>query len=320
MSNSSYDTLDDISGNLNSIPNHFSPADFQDAEETRPPAGATESFGGNGQAARGIVGQTLTRHLAELVPIQSPAQTGGLSNWRKRIREFMIRQNENTLAFLTRPVSDHPMFGQVETAMRRFAIRGDTDQRAVPLLKNMLNVGSTSNEIQALMNERLAQQGPSNLYQLQQQNKALLELYKEIGEKLMETENQLKLRLEKMDKLMHRVGILMELQTNEALPAVIESMEAYLKVAFEDLQIESYYKALLAYYQKHAAVRDAIKILQVGSSGDTEPLCGICLSEPVGFVHVPCGHTFCGVCSRRQGITCPICRTTTRERVKLFFS
>lgn len=318
--NNHYDSLDDISGNLNSIPSHFSPADFQDAEDTRPPAGASEAFGGGGQAFREIVGQTMSRHLAELVPIQSPAQTGGISNWRKRIRELMVQQNETVLSFLLRPVSDHPTFGPVETAMRRFALRGDTAARGSVLLKTLLNTEQYSQEIQTSIAARLQDNGPSTLPQLQAQNRALLEYYKETGEKLIEAENQLKLRLEKMDKLSSRVGLMMELQTNEAIPALLESLETYLKIAFKEFQIEEQYKQLLALYQKHAALRDAIKILQVGSSTTGDPMCGICLAEPVGFVHAPCGHTFCGGCSRRQGLSCPICRTTTRERIKLFFS
>lgn len=312
--------MDDISGNLNGIPSHFSPADFQDAEDTRPPAGASESFGGGGRAAREIVGQTMSRHLAELVPMQSPAQTGGISNWRKRIRELMVQQNETVLNFLTRPTSEHPVFGPVETAMRRFAMRGDVDTRSTIMLKTLLNTEQASTEIQSSIAQRLDVHGPSSLTQLQAQNRALLEYYKETGEKLIEAENQLKLRLEKMDKLSHRVGLMMELQTNEAIPPLLECLEQYLKIAFKEFQIEDHYKGLLALYQKHAALRDAIKILQVGTSTSGDPMCGICLAEPVGYVHVPCGHTFCGGCSRRQGLSCPICRTTLRERVKLFFS
>jgi hypothetical protein len=315
-----YESLDDISGNLGGIPSHFSPADFQDAEDTRPPAGASESFGGGGQAVREIVGQTMSRHLAELVPIQSPAQTGGISNWRKRIREIMVQQNETALSFLLRPVSDHPLFGPVETAMRRFAMRGDTAARGTVLLKTLLNTEQHSQEIQGSIASRLHEHGPSNLPELQAQNRALLEYYKETGEKLIEAENQLKLRLEKMDKLANRIGLMMELQTNEAIPALLESLEQYLKIAFKEFQIEEQYKQVLALYQKHAALRDAIKILQVGTSSSGDPMCGICLAEPVCYAHAPCGHTFCGGCSRRQGLSCPICRTTTRERIKLFFS
>jgi hypothetical protein len=317
-------SLNDISGNTDFLPNHFSPADFGDAEDTRPASSVTEAFSGNGQAVRGIVGQTLARHLSELVPQQSPGMTGGSNqvNWRKRLRDMMIRQNETTLGFLQRPVGDHPMFGPVETAMRRFAIRGDVENRASAPLSTLLNTETIQQEIQTQIHERLSKDGPSSLTQLQAQNRALLELYKEIGEQLIETENQLKMRLEKMDKLQHRVASLMELQTNEALPRVVESMEEYLKIAFRDLQIEIYYNTLLKLYQKHAKLRESIKILQIGSpSGNSsDPLCGICLAEPVSYVHTPCGHTFCGVCSRRQGLTCYICRQNTRERVKVYFS
>lgn len=317
-------SLNDISGNTDVLPNHFSPADFQDAEDTRPGVVSSESFGGNGQAVRGIVGQTLSRHLTELVPHQSPGLTGGSNqvNWRKRIRDMMVRQNEQILGFLQRPVGDHPAFGPVETAMRRFSVRGDIDGRSATPLNRLIQSDQVQSQIQTAIQERLSKYGPSDLNQLQAQNRALLELYKEIGEQLIENENQLKLRLEKMDKLQQRVASMLELQTNDALPRVVEAMEEYLKIVFRDLQIEIYYTQLLTLYQKHAKLRESIKILQIGSpSGNTsEPICGICLAEPVSYVHTPCGHTFCSVCSRRQGLTCYICRQNTRERVKVYFS
>ena len=48
--------------------------------------------------------------------------------------------------------------------------------------------------------------------------------------------------------------------------------------------------------------------------------CGICteISSQL-FVYVPCGHVLCGVCTHAQD-TCPFCRATTRERVKLHSS
>jgi hypothetical protein len=300
----------------------FSPANFQDAEETCPPGSSIEAFGGQGDAVRGIVGQTLNRHLGELVPHASPGLTSvqGSANWRKRLRDMMVKQNESILSFLTKPASEHTTFGPVETAMRRYAMRNDVDIRTIPTLKSLLDDSSTAAEFQKELSEKLAVAGPSNLCQLQAQNKMLLDIYKEIGDKLVEVENQLKLRLEKMDKLQSRVALLMDLHTNPALPQVVDSLEKYLEVEFTDFQIESFYKQLLTLHQKHIHLRDAIQILRTGASTSADPMCTICLQDSISYVHIPCGHTFCSTCSRRQSLTCYVCRGTTRERVKLYLS
>jgi Zinc finger, C3HC4 type (RING finger) len=299
----------------------FSPANFQDAEETRPGMASSEAFGGGGNAVRTIVGQCMNRHLNELVPHGSPALTGSSnSNWRKRIREMMVKQNEEVLGFLQKPVSEHPTFGPVETAMRRFVMRNDVDSRAVPVLKDVLNESLTIAKFQEELSTELTKFGPSSITELQRQSSALLGIYKDIGEKLVDAENRLKLQMEKMDRLIARVASIMELNTNSALPRVVDALEDYLKLAFRDFHIESLYKEVLVLYQKHVVLREAIQVLRVGGTGQTDPLCAICLQESVCHVNVPCGHTFCAGCSRRQGLTCSMCRTNVKERVKLFFS
>jgi len=35
---------------------------------------------------------------------------------------------------------------------------------------------------------------------------------------------------------------------------------------------------------------------------------------------VPCGHTFCGGCAKKQNTNCYICRGQIRERIKLYFT
>ena len=52
----------------------FASANFSDAEESRPTAANLEALGGN-DAINGIVTQTITRHLAEVIPSSSPSFT-----------------------------------------------------------------------------------------------------------------------------------------------------------------------------------------------------------------------------------------------------
>ena len=302
----------------------FAPANFQDAEDSRPSGAHMEALGGNQDAIQGIVQQTLVRHITEALPPQGSPQLTSYSthqnNWRKRLREMMIRQNENILGFLYRPPSEHAVVGSVEAALRRYALRQDVEFGAIRTFKSLLEdcSGNTQGLIASEIETCLAAKGTSSLPQLRSQVNGLLDLYKETGDKLLDCENQLKLRLEKMDKIQRRVSTLMELQTNEGTPELVGAIEKYLNFAFQDMTIEQQYKQLLFLYQKHLSLREAIQIFKTGSQIASEPLCPICITESIGMAIVPCGHTFCQTCARRMMTECGVCRGRVRDRLKLF--
>jgi len=304
----------------------YASANFGDAEDTRPMGAHMESLGGSNDPIQGIVQQSLSRNITEGMPPHTSPQLSSYSihtnNWRKRLREMMIRQNETTLSFLFRPSTEHATIGPVEQALRRYAIRQDIDTSSVRTFRQVLSdlSGTQLQKIQNEIEECVSKKGTSSLANLRAQVNALIELYKETGEKLLECENQLKLRLEKMDKIQKRVSTVIELQTNEAIPEVVSSLENYLKISFRDMSVEPYYKDLLYLYQKHISLREAIHIFKTGSQVVNEPMCPICLSESVSMAIVPCGHTFCITCARRMMNECGVCRGKIRERMKLFFT
>jgi len=304
----------------------YASANFGDADETRPNGASMEALGGNNDPIQGIVQQTLSRNITEGMPAQSSPQLSSYSihtnNWRKRLREMMIKQNETILNFLFRPSTDHSVVGPVQQALRRYAIREDIDVNSIRTFKQVLGdlSGNQLQQIQNEIEECILKKGTSSLANLRAQVNALIELYKETGEKLLECENQLKIRLEKMDKIQRRVSTVIELQTNEAMPELVASLESYLKVSFRDMGVESQYKNLLYLYQKHISLREAIHMFKTGSQITNEPMCPICLGDSVAMAIVPCGHTFCVTCARRMMHECGVCRGKIRDRMKLFFT
>jgi hypothetical protein len=301
----------------------YSSANFQDADETRPAGSYMEAVGGGNDAIQTLVNHSFQRHISEVVPSNSPMLcgiSGPTSNWRKRLREMMVRQNEQVLSFLLKPSVEHPTIGPAEKALRRYAVRQDFDTHQVRPLKHLFNDASGVQMIQAEVEQRLAEKGPSNLQQIRQQVGSIIELYKETGEKLLEVENQLKLRLDKMDKIQTRVGLIMELETNDTTPELVGALEHYLQTRFTDLSIEPQYKSLLHLYQKHKMLYDAIQVFKTGNDFQSEPICSICLNEHVNIAIDPCGHTFCSICARRMNNDCGICRTRIKNRIKVFFS
>ena len=296
----------------------FADADFLDAEDTRPPSAFLEVLGGSGHALQGIVQQIQSRHLTEVHSDVRPSQHS--INWRKRLREMMMKQSEDLLTFLHKPATEHSILGPVETTLRRYAIRHDVDPDSILTVRSVLSDISGSVMIAAEINAEVARMGASTLPQLKSQVAALFEMYKTTGEQVLECENQIKLLLDKMTAIQSRVTIVMELQANDALPSVTDALEKYLEVAFRDLRIEDQYKSLLYLYQKHIALRETIQLFRAGSQTQSEPTCPICLQEPVTSAITPCGHTFCSGCARRMSTECYLCRGKIRERVKLFFS
>jgi len=314
-----------LAGGYNNGGGGYAHANFQDAEDTQPPGVFMESLGGNTNAVSGIVNQVLQRHISEVVPAATSPQLHamtmqGTNNWRKRLREMMVKQDEQVLSFLLRPVSQHPMIGPVEQALRRYSLRHDVDFNVTQPLRTIFNDISGAQRIAETIDTRVKQHGPASLAELRAETKSLLEFYKETGERVLETENQLKMRLERMDSVQQQVGLVLGLRTNDSTPELLSALENYLKTTFRDITIEPLYKQLLELYQLHIALREAVQLFRLGSSVHSEPTCGICLHESVGCAIVPCGHTFCTTCARRMSVECGICRARIKERMKLYFS
>jgi hypothetical protein len=303
----------------------FSVANFDDAEDSRPSGIYSESLGGGADPIQGIVQSALGRHLRESLPTASPPLVSAHThNWRKHLREMMIKQNDNVLSFLAKPVSDHSILGPVEAMLRRYAIKQDIDVNAIKTLHHVLSDASgTSGHSVANIQEEIAacisKRGSSTMQEIRSQVNSLIELYKETSERLMDAENQLKMRVEKMDKIQKRVSIVMELQTNDATAELVSSLEKYLEVTFRSMEIESFYKSVIYYYQKQMALRESIHLFKT-TNVVNEPLCPICLTDSVSTAISPCGHTFCSTCSKKMPMECGVCRGRIRDRLKLYFS
>jgi len=301
--------MSDISGLSLNYGSQYASANFEDAEDSRPSGSYIEALGGGGDAIQGIVQASMSRHLREEQPPSSA------NNWRKHLREMMVKQNETVLAFLTKPAVEHSIIGPVEMLLRRYAIRQDIDNNAIKTFQQICNTTNPEEEIAACV----ATKGPSSILEIKAQVNALINLYKETGNKLMDAENQLKLRVEKMDKIQKRVATVIDLQANEATPDLVESLEKYLTVSFRDMDIETLYKSIVQLYQKHMALRESIELFKA-STLTQEPLCPICLHDSIGTAISPCGHTFCSTCAKRMSTECGVCRGRIRDRLKLFFT
>jgi Zinc finger, C3HC4 type (RING finger) len=241
---------------------------------------------------------------------------------RKRVRELIVKHNNQLLQFL---VPDSKKTSEIKTAEDIFAKFGrdiPLNERISTQISQELNVDCSMNavmeELDAAMNKACTATSPSLL--LVQQVKWAFQQYKIVGDEVMRLEALLIQKTGVLDKLAERQNLVLNLKTNDALPALLDAFADYMGKIFEESNFELTYKELATTYKKWNVLRDIISLHQSVSTDTHEPLCAICLAEPVTHTVAPCGHTFCTGCVRRLNITCYLCRGSVRERIKLFFT
>lgn len=242
---------------------------------------------------------------------------------KKKLKELIAKQNNEILGFFTRPEKTPPILGAAENIFRRYG-------HEVPTLKSStststflteLNMDATLDAIVMEYNEslgRIRESDPMSTYL--SQTKWFASQYKTIGEEVLRLETTLFQKIESLDKLQGRVPSVTNLEDNEAVPDLIRAFSAYAERVYQSSNLEENYRMLVECYKKWNVCRQIMTVPLMMRQESAEPQCSICLLEPISNVIVPCGHTFCGVCSKKQNTTCYICRGPIRERVKLFFA
>lgn len=299
----------------------YASADFADAEETRPNNETTliQISDTSGQLTN-TVQNLLRRHTLEiegrnndvlLTPINSSNNTTVL---RRKLREFFMKQQQSLFNFLELPITDTPVAAAYQTIQQRFSY--GAMQSGHPL--SDLNVDLDGTSVLNKLNEQLGFQLNEFADHLNQFMKIMADLLDE----LKVGENNLNMRLQAIDKLNNNVQSILTLSSkNQVYATLVKTTEEYIREAIKDNVLEESYNSLVETYKMLSIMKDAfIGMRAISSAVSSEPICSVCIAEPVQYTFSSCGHTFCVGCTRKQGIQCFICRTPIRERVKLYFS
>jgi hypothetical protein len=213
------------------------------------------------------------------------------------------------------------MIGLAETIFRRYG--RDVPIKATNSLTMLqdLNLDVSMCSITASFNDELKKQkGEGGLDDFLKQTRWIFNQYKIIGEEVLRLETVLYQKIEMLDKLNSRIPMVTSLTNNEALPELIDSFAKYAETVYKTTKFEDNYIELVEAYKKWNVCRQIISLYSNFKNDIHDPQCAICLTEPVITVIVPCGHTFCGNCIKKQNTSCYICRGTIRERIKLYFT
>lgn len=294
----------------------FSPADFGDAEDTRPLAIQMDPTGmGSLVPYSTLVNNVFQRHTVEIK--EKTVNPSPLpSNWKRRIREFMALKNDDLVQFLKKPLGSSSPAGRAELFLQKFG-RPDFQATHASLQTTFLDASGSS--YLPRLTAELQQIGPSSPKQLLEQIQWLYDTYRAAGDECLKHESQLKLRLDLFDKAYQKLIGLCELPINEDSEKVAEAVEGYMKRLLEEHRIEESYTETVEAYRRFAALRELIQLFRFTDLQEKEPLCSICLTDTVSFTLSPCGHTFCATCIKRQGQVCFMCRSSIRDKIRIYF-
>jgi len=296
---------------------NFAPADFGDADESAP-TGVVFDIGGHGQSNpySGAVNAIIAKQIEE-IKAKNTTSANITSTWKRKLRDFMSKKNNELLDFLKVSVAHHPVMGPGEILLRRFGNPQVTPTH--PSVRDMiLDISGEDSQLDLKIRLLEASVGDP-LKDYITHTHVIYDMYKDSGEDALKLQHALKVKLDKLDRIQGKLSCLFEIDPNELYEPLMQANEDYLTKIFKDLQIEDDYKDLMAAYRRFIAMRDIVTVSRSILLQESEPLCSICLDESVTFALNPCGHTFCQTCIRKQTGSCFICRTTIKDRLKLYF-
>ena len=309
-----------FSPTLGGLTGGYASADFEDAEDLMPP-GAAVDIGGNGLTSPYSLSLSamVAKHMEEIDNKYIVALQPGVS-WKKRLREFITQKNTTLLDFLALTPQSNTVLSKAETLLSRFG-----NPQVYPNHPSVREfVMDASGEIEPILTEigaalDAARADCSGVRGHMLATEHLYEKYRAAGDALLHAQSSLKSKLDKLDRIQGRIANLFEIDPSEKFDPLIDATEKFLGQIYDKNQIAGDYKDLIAAYRRFAVYRDAVQMLRASTAIENEPICTICLNETVAYALVPCGHTFCPTCARRQLSSCPMCRIPIRERLKIYF-
>ena len=263
----------------------------------------------------------LSKHCLEIKSVVEDIAYTHTQASKKKLKELITKHNNELFLFMEHPEKLPQMITSADAIFRKYGqepptIKGHTTQQ---LLKD-LHLDMSMSHVMTELNEGIHKlQGEGKIEDFMKQLRWIFHQYRAIGEEVIRLETNLFQKMEMLDKLHSRIQIVNGLSSNEALPELIEAITKYTNKIYATSHFEDIYKALVEEYKKWNICRQIISSSNLLRPA-AEPHCTICLLEPISCAIVPCGHTFCGNCSKKQNTTCYICRGQIRERMKLYFT
>jgi hypothetical protein len=143
----------------------------------------------------------------------------------------------------------------------------------------------------------------------------MLDYMRDVGDELIRLDQKLRNECSLLDSVTDKIDQLIGLP-NPDIPGFQEMMESYIHKQFKNHPIEALYWDYIFTLQKYSILRDIL--IPQRMANQVDPLCCICMTEPVIMALIPCGHTFCTNCSKRT-LVCHVCRQIVSGKLRVFF-
>lgn len=243
------------------------------------------------------------------------------STAKKKLKELIAKHNNDVFGFIK---SDNNSVSFVETLFKKFG------SEVTPINKQSQHF-SVSKEygLDCSLNEVIQELDNSYSKVIDTSNNLLgfmnglrwvLKEYRTAGEEVARLDSLINQKLGNLDKIYKKLHILHMLPDNTSMPAVYKALEEYAETAFTEANIVKNYNDMIYMYKKWNILREVMSVQQLFEPKHNDPICAICVSEPVSHTVNPCGHTFCNGCIRKMNTSCYICRGPIRDRIRLYFS
>ena len=241
-------------------------------------------------------------------------------SWKRKIKEIIQNHEERILQFFSKPLPDEHPLKTAHTLLSKYGKLSNYDtSRQIPhFFKNFIvespqeGIVILNKYIEELMKSR-EQDMP--IQRWVNMSKHMLDYMRDTGDELIRLDQKLQSECQKIDQVVEKVLQLLALP-NPEIDGFQEMMNSYIEKQFADKSLEKFYWDYIYTLQKYSALRDIL--IPQRTSDLTDPVCCICMTEPVVLAFGPCGHTFCTNCSKRT-IVCHICRQPVTSRLRVFF-
>jgi hypothetical protein len=261
------------------------------------------------------VSNVILHHVSEAADKQNQHRT-----WKRKVREILQNHQERILQFFVKPLTDdHPLKVSHLLLTKYGKIINYDSSKPIPQFFRDYITESPQKGLEILNTYilQLSESRPSDtpVQKWLNMSRHMLDYLRDTGDELIRLDTRLQLECQRVDSVVERVSQLVSLP-NPDLDGFQEMMDKYINKQFEITNIEMHYWDYIYTLQKYSILRDILIPQRIANQ--SEPICCICMTEPIIMAMSPCGHTFCSNCSKRT-IVCHVCRQPVTNRLRVFF-
>jgi len=283
----------------------YGPADFPDAN--------TNTV--NQPGILNTVSRVTLHHISDISDkLQQTRQ------WRRKVREILQNHQERVLQFFTVPMPiNHPL-KVAQTLLQKYGkpIKGEIYKNTSQFLKEYIQEAEPKgiDELNIYL-DKLAENRSTEtpIQRWISMSRHMLDYMRDVGDELIRIDQKLQNECQHLDSVIEKITQLIGLPDPD-IDGFQDMMEAYIEKQFKKHPIEEIYWEYIYTLQKYSILREIL--IPQRTANQVEPLCCICMTEPIVMAMSPCGHTFCTNCSKRT-IVCHVCRQHVTNRIRIYF-